>query len=173
MPGRRIEKNPASSPAVAKASAVWRLFHKKDHPRKLIDVNIPWPAEWEYAGEAVTTYYSSAKWQADDKFTRYYHDHEGGKIHIWHPAGMFPWTKATPKPPRFAPPTAAAVLGFSLGVDVKRHDSDKSIYVGVEKDSYLIASPDRRRLWVVEPSKGITAMIAGPGLVVEARGIVG
>lgn len=159
--------------SVSKAAAVWKLFHKKPEPRELIDVHIEWPAAWEYAGEAVTTYYNSDKWSRDGKFTRYYHDHEGHRISIWHPAGMFDWTKKSPKPPRFTPPAAVAVLGFSLGVDVKRHDTGKTQHASPEREARLVASPDRHLLWIVEPSNGIVAMIAGPGLKVEGRGIVG
>jgi hypothetical protein len=163
----------ATNPAVAKASAVWKLFHKKDQPRELININVPWPSRWEYAGEAVTTFYNSDKWSKDGEFTRYYHDHEGHNIGVWHPAGMFAWTKLSPQPPRAKLPSAVAVLGFSLGVDVKRHDTGKKLHAAAEKGAYLVASPDRKRLWIVEPRNGVVAMIAGPGLIVESRGIVG
>ena len=162
-----------SAAGVKAASSVWKLFHKKPAPRELIKVKILWPTKWEYAGEAVTTYYNSDKWEDDGKFTKYFHDHEGHNISIWHPAGMFDWTTAAPKPPRFKYPPAVAVLGFSLGVDVKRHDGEKMRKAIPERDSYLVAAPDRKHLWIVEPAQGITAMIAGPGLIVEARGIVG
>jgi hypothetical protein len=178
--GRSLTRNPttaarpaSSSPAVKKASAVWKLFHKKDKPRELIQVNAPWPTKWEYAGEAVTTYYDSDKWSKDGEFTKYFHDHEGGKIKIWHPAGMVPWTSRAVRNPAPPAPEAAAVLGFSLGVDVKRHDTGEMQHVSFERGAYLVAAPDKKHLWVVEPSKGVVAMIAGHGLVVEARGIVG
>jgi hypothetical protein len=165
---------PSRDVDVKRASSVWKLFHKKDTPRELISVEIPWPEAWEFAGEAVTTYYNSDKWYKTGEYTRYYHDHTGGgQIKIWHPAGLLPWTKTSPKPPRGKYPTAVAVLGFSLGVDVKRHDTDKIEHLYPEKGSYLVASPDRKRLWIVEPSGGIVAMIVGPGMTVEERGIVG
>lgn len=174
-PGTRIgaKANPASTPAVEKASSVWKLFHKKPQPRELIDVNISWPEKWEYAGEAVTTYYDSDKWSEGGKFTKYFHDHTGGKIKIWHPAGMFPWTATSTRNPPAPTPAAAAVLGFSLGVDVKRHDTGEVQHAYPEKGSYLVAAPAKKHLWIVEPTRGVVAMIEGPGLVVEARGIVG
>jgi len=171
--GAKANPSTASSAAVTKAASVWKLFHKKAEPRELIDVSFEWPSAWEYAGEAVTTFYDSDKWSKDNKFTKYFHDHEGHNISIWHPAGMFDWTKKSPKPPRFTPPAAVAVLGFSLGVDVKRHDTGALKHIFTEREARLVASPDRKLLWIIEPSTGIVAMIAGPGLKVEARGIVG
>jgi hypothetical protein len=173
MARRSSPRAPKVKSPVAQATAVWKLFHKKPKPHTVIDVRIPWPTRWEYAGEAVTTYYNSSKWNADEKFIKYFHDHERGKVSIWHPSGMFSWTAKKPQPPAFTPPASVAVLGFSLGVDVKRHDTGKQQHAGVEHGAYLVASPDRRRLWIVEPSKGITAMITGPGLRVNPEGICG
>jgi hypothetical protein len=161
-----------SSAAIAKATAVWKLFHKKPEPHELIEMTVTWPTAWEYAGEAVTTYYNSDKWEQDGNYIKYYHDHEG-RISIWHPAGMFDWTAKAPRPPRFKQPKAVAVLGYSLGVDVKRHDTDKVRKAIAVRGARLVASPDRKRLWIVEEGVGLVAMIAGPGLAVEAQGIVG
>lgn len=161
---------------LAGAKAVWRLFHKKSNPRELIDVTIPWPTDWEYAGEAVTTYYKSDKWTKDNKLVRYYHDHNEkgtGKVSLFHPKGLFAWTAKTPKPRIRSYPTAVAVLGHALGVDVRRHDTGKLVHASPEKAAYLVSSPNKKVLWIVEPRSGITAMIIGSGLHVEARGIVG
>lgn len=170
----RARHNPTKdAPDVERAAAVWKLFHKKRAPREMIRVNLAWPKDWEYAGEAVTTYYRSDKWEKDGKFIKYYHDHEGGKISIYHPAGKLGWTSNSKKPASFTPPASVAVLGYSLGVDVKRHDTGKVTHVGFPRGSYLVASPDRRHLWVVEKDQGIIAMITGPGLRVNPEGICG
>lgn len=163
----------AAAPDLSKATAVWKLFHKKPEPHELIEMTVSWPAAWEYAGEAVTTYYRSDKWEDDGNYFRYYHDHNRGKIGIWHPAGMLPWASQSPAAPRFTEPGSVAVLGYSMGVDVKRHDTGKEQRMFTERGAYLVSSPNRKHLWIVEPTNGIVAMIAGPGLVVNPEGICG
>jgi hypothetical protein len=157
------------------------MFHKKSRPRELIDVSIPWPAIWGYAGTATTIFYDSDKWEPDGKFTKFYHDHGGG-IGLWHPVELFSWLDATPVAPIGRLPSAVTVLGFSLGVDMKRHDTGKAQHARPAQGSYLVGVKEHRarsgkmidaRLWIVEPSQGVTAFVTGPGLKIEGRGIVG
>lgn len=169
------------SPDLSEAIRTWCMFHKKDEPRELIDVNIPWPAAWGYAGAATTVYYNSDKWEPDGEFTKFYHDHGGG-IGLWHPTGLFSWLGGTPQAPLGRLPTAVTVLGFSLGVDMKRHDTGQRRHATPARGSFLVGVKEHKarsgrmidaRLWIVEPSQGVTAFITGPGLRIEARGIVG
>jgi len=156
-----------------KATSVWKLFHKKSSPRELIDIaGDPWPEKWAYAGEARTTYYRSDKWQDDGDYAKYYHEHEGG-VSLWHPSGLFDWLDENRKQPSIRIPKAVAVLGYAVGVEVKRHDTGKVVQAYPERSSYLICSPNGRVLWIIEPSGGVAALICGKGLHVEPCGIVG
>jgi len=169
----RYQRTTALHDEIEAAVAAWKAFHKKAQPRELIKVKVPWPQSWSYAGVAKTTYYRSDKWKDDGDFERYYHDHDSGPIRVWHPKGMFPWLAERPQPTKRKYPTAVAVLGYSLGIDVERHDTKRLRLASPSPGSFLVVSPDRTTLWIVEPRNGVTTMLQGSRLRVEARGIVG
>ena len=158
---------------MSKSENVWKRFHKRnviDGTVKLSKSNL-WPSTWCLAGRCVTTFYSSDKWQKDRSFfERYYHDH-GRKTNIYLPKGEFPWLGASPDKKYMGRPKEAAILGYALGFDIKRSNGKKAKLTPA-KGSLLICGPGERVLYVVEDGK-IAALICGPSLKIEARGIVG
>ena len=164
------------------AEEVWKLFHKRPEVDwiKTLQLKSPFPKKWGYAGRCITTYYSSDKWQKDRKFfERYYHDHKKGigfwskGVGIWLPSGTQPWlTDQHPDKKILKNPKAVAVLGFALGFDIIRPDRKTKGKLEPDKGSLLVCAPDKRRLYVLEDDR-ITALVWGPSLRVESRGIVG
>lgn len=156
------------------AERAWKDFTKKsaiDFETTLTD---PWPKSWVHVGEAKVTYYSSDKWKQKGDFEKYFHDHKRG-VQIWIASDLAKSLGIDPvdvtKPP--LKPRAAAVLGFSLGVDFVGSDGTKrKLMPDYGDDSLLLCSPDRKKLYITEGKK-VVAVISGPSLAVEPRGIVG
>lgn len=159
------------------AESAWKMFHKRnevDGSTKL-EGDI-WPQAWAYAGRCVTTYYTSDKWQRDRKFfERYYHDHDKD-TGIWLPKGSEKWLDAKHTVPDFKIPGSVAILGYTLSFDIIQHDSKalhaKKGKVIPEQGSLLVVGPTKKHIFVVENGR-IVAMVWGPKMKVEARGIVG
>ena len=172
------------------AEEIYKSFYNKDDVdwTEPVGLTEPFPCQWGYAGECVTTYYLSNKWQDDPNFyERYYHDHKRKRIMskgvgIWLPEGSQPWlTDKQPTKKVAEPPKAVAALAYSFGFDIKRPGQKKVGRLDPDPGSMLVSSPEGKRLYVLEDiaNKGgkltgkITALIWGPSLRVEARGIVG
>lgn len=177
-------------PTWEKAAQAWRDFHTSlAHPRKNVDFESelvdPWPKSWTHAGTAKTTYYSSDKWKPKGTTERYYHDHKDG-VQVWvdSAAAKRLGLKEDSKGRKAgktrqdlpAPPDAVALLGDALGVDIVRPDGSKGKLVP-EAGAVLVCSPDRKVLYIIEGDVNdngrVVAMITGPSLTVEPRGIVG
>ena len=158
------------------AEATWKMFHKRneiDGATKL-EGDI-WPKAWAYAGWCVTTYYASDKWQRDRTFfERYYHDHDKD-TGIWLPKGSEKWLDTKHSVPDFEIPSSVAILGYALSFDIIQHNakpgSDKKGKIIPERGSLLVVAPTKKHIFVVEDGK-IVALIWGPKMRVEARGIV-
>lgn len=165
-----------STAELAQAREVWELFHDKA-PTPAEDIHLKgaarqWPSSWGYGGEMETVYYASDKWEPDGDFINYYHDHGKG-IGFWMPQGEESWLGSKRLPVRGLP-ESVAVLGYCLGWDYKRVGTDRMFRATPDDGEELLCSfPNRKHLIVVHPSRGVVALISGPGLVVEARGIVG
>lgn len=157
------------------AQRAWELFHAKKNPPKNISLKgkaRDWPRSWGFGGQAVTVYYSSDKWKENGDYINYYHDHGGG-IGLWLPSGDESWLQQKTLPLRKFP-QAVSVLGYFLGVDYERAGGKKLFRATPEDGEELLCCfPDRKHLVVVHPNRGAAALIFGPGLIVEARGVVG
>jgi len=151
----------------------WREFHQKDEPDKAYEIGEAskfWPKRWVYAGLATTCYYRSDKWEDDEKYNEYYHDHGQG-IRCWHPPGVFPSGQRKRLLLKHKP-TTLTVLGYSLGWDLVTQDGDELTYTH-EKGEWLCCFPDGSVLVVVSGHGKLVALFEGQGLRVEDRGIVG
>lgn len=161
-----------------KAKEGWKIFHQKENPREIVDVNVDWPPMWELAGIGVTLYYSSDKWYPDGEFVNYYHDHKKGQIKIYHPVGVVrggDYRDFKPvKPPVRRWPDSGFVLGDCLGWDLIETKSSQNIYRAVPHEgTILCAFPNCRQLFAFYEPQGVVALFAGPGMVVQDVGIVG
>lgn len=158
------------------AQRAWEIFHAKE-PTSARDINLEgrardWPKKWGYCGKVSTIYYASDKWEKDGDYVNYYHDHGQG-IGCWMPAGTEPWLGSKKMPVRSFP-QSVSVLGYCLGWDYARPGEPGMFRASQETgDEMLCCFPNRKTLVVVSPSQGVVALVSGPGLVVEARGIVG
>lgn len=165
-----------SADDIERARQAWELFHDKP-PRPAKDIHLhgaarDWPKKWGFGGKMKTVYYASDKWEKDGDFINYYHDHGKG-VGFWMPKGEEPWLGSKRMPVRSFP-ESVAVLGYCLGWDYQRVGTDRMFRAAPEDGEELLCSfPDRKRLIVVHPERGVVALISGPGLIVEARGIVG
>lgn len=166
-----------------RATELWRQFHQKekpDHIRTLEGRAATWPNEWVCVGRPETIYYNSDKWYKDGRRYNYYHNHTA-KVRVWHPADS-PVLKALSKDQRASDqkfpvkgdfPHAITVLGDCLGWDLARVDGSGLIFAEPDDGELLCALPGQAALVSVHPRKGVSAVIGGPGLRVEPRGIVG
>jgi hypothetical protein len=164
------------SQEVEEAKQAWKGFHKRNDVDwvKKVHLKEPFPKSWGFVGRCVTTYYASDKWQEDrDFFERYYHDSDKD-TGLWVPvSNEFTWLGDRQPPSRWVkPPKSLAVLGFALGFDTIRHDNKNEGQWKPKKGSLLLTGPKERRLYVLEDGR-ITALVWGPKLRVEPRGIVG
>lgn len=153
------------------AEAAWKLFHKRTAVdwAKPVKLKKPFPTAWDLVGRCVTTYYASDKWQKDRTFfERYYHDHDK-ETQVWVPSQG---GKGESGPPAkiAKPPSAVVMLGYALGFDTKRGKEKGKLQP--RSGALLVCAPDKRRLYVLEDGE-VAAMVWGPKLRVEARGIVG
>jgi hypothetical protein len=163
-------------PDYAMAQKAWEMFHaKKAKPAE--DIHLKgkardWPTQWGYSGTVKTIYYASDKWEKDGDYLNYYHDHGKG-IGCWLPKGTEPWLTSKQLPFQ-GYPEALTVLGYCLGWDYQRPGSSQMFRAEQETGDELLCSfPNRKTLAVVSPRQGAVALVGGPGLIVEARGIVG
>ena len=163
-------------PDYALAQKAWEIFHAKT-PEPSKDIRLQgkarnWPTKWGYCGKVHTIYYSSDKWEEDGNYINYYHDHGKG-IGCWLPKGSEPWLTSKRMPIKKFP-QSVSVLGYCLGWDYERPD-EKGLFRAEQEtgDELLCCFPNRKSLVVVSPRQGAVALVSGPGLVVEARGIVG
>lgn len=168
------------SSELLKAKDLWKLFYREDRADSVEEIpNVVVPAKWAYAGQCVTTYYTSNKWQKDRSFyERYYHDHAKGKNHakIWVPEGAFGWTTGEKPPARVR--TAAsrgewpvAKLARALFCDIVQPGGVKG-KIEFDRGACLLGATNRKDLYVLEGKK-IVAFITGPKVQIQARGIVG
>lgn len=148
----------------------WEAFHDKEH-RELLEYPFKWPARWALAGRMVTTYYESDKWRDDGDYDLYYHDH-GDEVWCYVPVDIFDWA-AEENPPFQPDVNCGAVLAISNGWNFERADSGKLVEMVVPKDSLLCSSPDGKYLFLVDPDRGILALIVGDSLAVKPEGILG
>jgi hypothetical protein len=166
-----------------KAVELWREFHQKGKPDRILDlegVAASWPAEWVCVGHPTKVYYNSDKWYNDGRRQNYYHIHNP-RVRTWHPAGsaelgMLP-KKQRAKDQAFpissAFPQALTVLGDCLGWDLALADGSGSIFASPDEGELLCAVPGEPALVSIHPRLGVSAVLGGPGLRVEPRGIVG
>ena len=158
------------------AQRAWEIFHSKK-PTAARDIKLKgkareWPKQWGYSGKVKTIYYASDKWEKDGEYVNYYHDHGKG-IGCWMPAGTESWLTKQRLPVKEFP-QSVSVLGYCLGWDYTRPKGSKMYRAKQETgDELLCCFPNRKTLVVVSPRQGVVALVSGPGLVVEARGIVG
>lgn len=165
-----------------KAERAWMTFHQKKNPKvafELTDANGVWPDAWVCVGECEVVYYRSDKWYSNGTWYKYYHNH-GPNVKLWHPKGsseakaLLKKGKASKSPmPIRRLPDAVAVLGDSLGWKVRPFGSKVSVVAEVDQGELLCCTPDQKHLVVIHPETGVTAVISGPKLRVEARGVVG
>lgn len=158
-----------------KSVEVWKDFHDKDNA-KLVQsfTGVAWPSSWDRIGRCITIYYASDKWEPDGRFINYYHDH-GSSISIWMPRGMTEYGSRG-KPPVRRWPSSGAVLGKCLGWEFDPEVEGSEVveaFPARGEHPLLCSFPNRKVLFVYEPSKGVIALVEGPGLVVESRGVVG
>jgi len=170
-----VEQEPSAAD-LKRARAVWKLFHAKE-PTPAKDVHLSgkaseWPTRWGYCGRVKTIYYASDKWEDDGDYVNYYHDHGKG-IGCWLPAGAESWLTSQRLPVKKFP-QSVSVLGYCLGWDYQRAGGNRMYRAEPETGDELLCSfPNRKTLVVASPRQGVVALVSGPGLVVEARGIVG
>jgi len=158
-----------------KAEKLWRTFHDKDSPDELIEVIRPWPAAWGLSGEASRVLYLSDKWQPDGDQQAYYHDHEGG-VQLWEPWGTQEWlTQKKRSPSRSLPCKDATVLGYCLGWELEREDTNEHLDIEfADEEALLCAVPSGKVLFVVDIGSGeVIAVFVGGSLAVKPEGIVG
>jgi hypothetical protein len=159
----------------------WKKFHKRKEIdwAKRIALKKKFPTEWGCVGPCVTTYYASDKWQDNRRnFERYYHDHDKSTM-FWLPAGTFPGldtSQTLPKDVARKPGAGEAVevvdLGLALGFDVFNQSTGKKGKFAPQHGAHLVCSPNGHWLYVLEDG-AVVALIWGPSLRVEERGIVG
>lgn len=161
------------------ATKAWRIFHQKKNPDKILELRgaaAAWPDEWYCAGRVTRLYYHSDKWYTDGRSYNYYHDH-GPEIYCWHPRkrrsvrGLPRGAWVRKAMPIRSAPSALTVLGDCLGWDLEV--SDGRLRARADEGELLACTSDRRKLVVVSPLQGVTAVLAGRGLRVERRGVVG
>lgn len=158
------------------AEDLWRTFHQKANPSKIATLKNAkgvWPKEWFCVGRLETVYYHSDKWYEDQAYN-YYHD---TKACCWHPrikryeglveddlGIVFPFARGFP--------TDLTVLGECIGWDLIGADG-KIKSAETDSGELLCAAPDGRVLVSLHPRHGVSAVLSGRDLRVEARGIVG
>jgi hypothetical protein len=166
-----------------KAVELWRSFHQKADPDKVMTLEgavASWPVEWVCVGRPEVVYYNSDKWYNDGRRQNYYHNHNP-KVRVWHPAGsdelkMLPASQRMNDqafPISSAFPQALTVLGDCLGWDLLRVRGSGSIFAAPDEGELLCAVPGEPALVSIHPELGVCAVLGGPGLRVEPRGIVG
>ena len=166
-----------------RAIELWRVFHGKADPDSVTVLDgapARWPLEWVCVGHPEVVYYNSDKWYQDGRRTNYYHLHNP-KIRLWHPVGsveleMLPANQRASDQqfPIAGPfPEALTVLGDCLGWMLVAADGSESLFAEPEPGEVLCAVPGEPALVSIHPEAGVCAVLGGPGLRVERRGIVG
>lgn len=156
---------------VGDSIAIWEAFHAKPY-RELRKVKTRWPKRWRLVGRMVRTWYRSDKWNADEDYDDYYHDH-GPHVLCYEPEGVAPSWAAPVEVPLSSFPRSGAILGYSLGWLLERADNGARQEAEVTKGTLLCADPRGTYLFVVDEHGVIEALIIGDGLGVQPEGIVG
>lgn len=177
---RRPRENPGpSTREVNHGRATWRMWHKKENPKKEYGRTEKLLSEKQFVpiGKAHEILYSSDKWERDGDHHDYIHEFES------HPKVYIPLSKATEDEIIGQPKTTAAVLGLrspkkSLVVvelakvrSFSYFDSEGEL-VEITGISGAIAasSPDKKTLLIL--SKKGPILVRGGQMKITARGIV-
>jgi hypothetical protein len=184
-PGRDLDK----------AMDRYETFHAKK-PLRLIELEHELPDEWVCIGDALSVMYRTDKWKPDGTDEDYKHLHDKGDekpydlgkgVRLYEPSSEASRSRVdgdarrAPSAGRRLPvarPEALALLGYCLGLFVRR-DDDSEVYEVNPRGCYLFSSPSGNMLALYSPdeqpdgSSGFLAVMAGGNLRVLKDGIDG
>ena len=164
----------------------YSTFHKKA-PIRVAELGHELPARWSCVGDCVAVMYRTDKWKADGTDEDYKHLHDKGDekpyevgegVRFYEPASAHPEGGGPAEPIPVDEPEALTLLGYCLGLFVRR-DSDGELYEVNPRGCYLLCSPSGDMLTGYSPdeqpdgSSGFLALSAGGGLRVLKDGIDG
>jgi hypothetical protein len=174
----------------------YKTFHAKD-PIRVAELEHDLPKRWVPVGDALSVMYRTDKWKKDGTDEDYKHLHDKGDgvpyeisqgVRFYEPEGEAARSQVQGRrggveigAPRTLPasePRAMSLLGYCLGVFVRR-DDDGEIYEANPRGAYLFSSPSGDFLAVYSPheqsdgSSGFLAVMAGGKLRVLKDGIDG
>lgn len=166
----RWRSNPSTEPAdMGRALKMYETFHQL--PKKRVtQFNCKIPDEIYHVGNAVWTYYDSAKWE--NKKHAYKHEHEAGVKFCWHTKEKGADDKLVDVPTWLQNTTTLVCLGDYLGGEYTAK-SGETVDVETSKPyPKLFTTPNGNALVVVDGTK-VVALLWGGNLHVIAPGIVG
>lgn len=178
----------------------YEVFHAK-RPLRSVELKHDLPTSWVCVGQAISTMYRTDKWHddGDDEDYKHVHDHSDGKeytfgkgVLVYEPAREARRSvvddgrgrkvrsnpDAEPEPLPVPEPKALTLLGYCLGIFVRRFD-DEEVYELNPRGCYLFCSPTGDLLALYSPMKqpdgssGFLAVLAGGKLRVVEDGIDG
>jgi len=176
--GADVDPDDVSGGALDAAMDRYEIFHDKA-PIRVAELDHEVPQQWRHDGDALGVMYRTDKWKADGTDEDYKHLHDAGDdkpypvnrgVKIYTPS---PQGQRLP----VARPKAVALLGYCLGVFVRKDDSE--IYEANPRGCYLFSSPSGNLLLMYSPQKqpngssGFLAALCGGKLRVLKDGIDG
>lgn len=174
----------------------YETFHAKK-PIRVAELDHDLPKKWVAVGDALAVMYRTDKWKKDGSDIDYKHLHDKGDdkpyefrkgVRLYEPAGEARRSKvhgrrdggsaAKSQNLPVREPRALTMLGYCLGLFVRRYD-DEEVYEVNPRGSWLFSSPSGDLLAVYSPnqqpdgSSGFLAVMAGGNLRVLKDGIDG
>lgn len=181
--------------ALKKAKSRYKTFHDKD-PIALAELRHDLPKRWVNVGQCMSVMYRTDKWKkfGDDVDYKHLHDKSDGitypvgrGVQIYEPASEATKSRVAGREPHLTrreqklpvrEPKALTLLGYCLGMFVRRHDTGE-IYEVNPRGTYLFSSPSGDMLAIYSPQKqpdgyaGFLCVMAGGKLRVLKGGIDG
>lgn len=180
-----------------KAMDRYETFHKKK-PIRVAELAHDLPEKWTAVGDTLAVMYRTDKWKSDGSDIDYKHLHDKNEnkpyevkkgVKFYEPSSEAGKSKVggrrSSRPARpssrglpVARPKAMTLLGYCLGVFVRRYD-DNEVYEVNPRGCYLFSSPSGDMLAMYSPdsqpdgSEGFLAVLSGGNLRVLKDGIDG
>jgi len=192
--GDDIDPDAVRGNALDAAMDRYEIFHDKT-PIRVAELDHDVPTEWVRVGDALGVMYRTDKWKSDGTDEDYKHLHDAGDdkpypvakgVRFYEPAAEAPRSRvgrqrrSSARGQRLpvARPKAIALLGYCLGVFIRR-DDDGETYEVNPRGCYLFSSPSGNLLLLYSPQKqpdgssGFLGAMAGGKLRVLKDGIDG